>query len=242
MRVLAALILPVAVLLPAAYVGHRLSEDRPPSIRPTAVVWANRVFVDRNALQGWLEARGGSYDAWAFRHPKLAWPAVERTMSAASPQTVANAGAQGDHTTRLLIGAMLALAAGVVLAVLVASPPYGLVRVARRRAPPRLSLPTRTPAPSAARPTLSGVLVSARRGITRGSAVGVSTARGALVAVPRGTGRRTTSRIIEAIQVALPEAALAVHRVRHKHPELGWYLAGMLLAGAVGVLLPYSLH
>jgi hypothetical protein len=248
MRVLAALLLPVAVLLPAAYVGHRLSEERPPSIRPSAVVWANRVFVDRNALQGWLEARGGNYDAWAFRHPKLAWPAVERTTSAASAQTTANAGAQGDHTTRLLIGAMLALAAGVVLAVLVASPPYGLVRVARRRAPPRLprlprpSRPTRAQAPNAARATLSGVLVSARRGITRGSAIGVSTAHGALVAVPRGTGRRTTSRIIEAVHVALPEAALAVQRVHHKHPEVGWYLAGLLLAAAVGVLLPYSLH
>jgi hypothetical protein len=245
MRVLAALLLPVAVLLPAAYVGHRLSEEKPPSIRPSAVVWANRVFVDRNALQAWLEARGGSYDAWAFRHPKLAWPAVERTTHAASPQVAANAQATVDHTARLLIGAMLALAAGVVLAVLVASPPYGLVRVARRRAPPRLprpSRPTRTQAPNAARATLSAALVSARRGITRGSAIGVSTAHGALVAVPRGTGRRTTSRIIEAVQVALPEAALAVQRVRHKHPELGWYLAGMLLAGAVGVLLPYSLH
>lgn len=241
MRVLAALLLPVAVLLPAAFVGHRLSEERPPLIRPTAVVWANRVFADRNALQTWLEARGGSYDAWAFRHPKLAWPGVERTTYA-SPQTVANARATGDHTTRLLIGALLALAAGVVLAVLVASPPYGLVRAARRRAPPRLSLPTRARAPSAARPTLSGVLVSARRGITGGSAIGVSTARGALVAVPRGTGRRTASRIIEAVHLALPEAALAVQRVRYKHPELGWYLAAMLLAGAVGVLLPYSLH
>jgi hypothetical protein len=244
MRVLAALLLPVAVLLPAAYVGHRLSEERPPLIRPTAVVWANRVFVDRNALQKWLGARGGSYDAWAFRHPKLAWPS-ERTMSAASPQTAANARAKGDHTTRLLIGALLALAAGVVLAVLVASPPYGLVRAARRRAPPRLprpSRPTRARAPSATRATLSGVLESARRGVTRGSAIGVSTAHGALVAVPRGTGRRTTGRIIEAVHVVLPEAALAVQRVRHKHPELGWYLAGMLLAGAVGVLLPYSLR
>jgi hypothetical protein len=242
MRVLAALLLPVAVLLPAAYVGHRLSEERPPLIRPSAVVWANRVFVDRNALQAWLEARGGSYDAWAFRHPKLAWPSVERTTYAASPQTAANARAKGDHTTRLLIGALLAVAAGVVLAVLVASPPYALVRAARRRAPPRLSRPTRARAPSPARATLSGVLLSARRGITRGSAVGVSTARGALVAVPRGTGRRTTSRSIEAVHVVLPEAALAVQRVRHKHPELGWYLAGMLLAGAIGVLLPYSLH
>jgi len=40
----------------------------------------------------------------------------------------------------------------------------------------------------------------------------------------------------------LPEAALAVQRVHHKHPEVGWYLAGLLLAAAVGVLLPYSLH
>jgi hypothetical protein len=242
MRVLAALLLPVAVLLPAAYVGHRLSEERPPLIRPSAVVWANRVFVDRNALQVWLEARGKSYDVWALRHPKLAWPSVERTTYAASPQTAANARAKGDHTTRLMIGGLLALAAGVVLAAVVGSPPYGLVRAARRRAPPRLSRPTRARAPSEARATPSGVLVSARRGIARGSAIRLSTPRGVAVAVPRGTGRRTTSRVIKAVHIALPEAALAVQRARHEHPEFGWYVAGMLLAGAVGVLLPYSLH
>src|SRR5437016_3656951 len=56
MRVLGALLLPVAVLLPAAYVGHRLSEDRPAPVPPTAVVWAGRVFVDSKSLDRWLKA------------------------------------------------------------------------------------------------------------------------------------------------------------------------------------------
>src|SRR5213076_797353 len=63
MRVLGALLLPVAVLLPAAYVGHRLSEDRPTPVRATAVVWAGGVFVDRASLDRWLHARGVRYAA-----------------------------------------------------------------------------------------------------------------------------------------------------------------------------------
>src|SRR2546421_11922135 len=103
MRVLGALLLPVAVLLPAAYVGHRLSEDRPAPVRPTGVVWAGRVFVDSNSLGRWLNARGGSYDVWAVRHPRLAWP---------TGPVATQAQASRPRTGHLMLGGLLAAAAG----------------------------------------------------------------------------------------------------------------------------------
>lgn len=201
MRVLGALLLPVAVLLPAAYVGHRLSADRPPTAQPTALVWAGRVFVDSASLDRWLHARGSSYEVWATRHPRLAWTTEPKPVT---PQVEATR----PGTGHLMAGGLLALAAGVVLALTVANPPRGLVRLASRRGPPALAW--------------------------RGS-LGRSEAVVAVRATP-------TSRFITGARAAPGQAAYALHRVRRNHPQLGWYAAGGLLAAAVGVLVPYSLH
>jgi hypothetical protein len=200
MRVLGALLLPVAVLLPAAYVGHRLSEDRPPPVRPTGVVWARRVFVDSASLDRWLRARGGSYAVWAARHPALAWPT-------AVPKTKTQATRPG--TGHLMLGGLLALAAGVVLALTVASPPRGLVRLATRRGPPELVW---------------------RGGFARSQAI---------AATVRAT---PATRFLTSARTASANAAYTFHRLKRNHPQLGWYAAGGLLAAAVGVLVPYSLH
>jgi hypothetical protein len=201
MRVLGALLLPVAVLLPAAYVGHRLSEDRPAPVRPTGVVWAGRVFVDSASLNRWLHARGGSYDVWAARHPRLAWPTKPESAEA-------RAEASRPGTGHLMLGGLLALAAGVVLALSVANPPRGLVRLASRRGPPEL--------------------------VWRGSLASSH----AVVAV-----RETPmTRFLTSARAAPAEAAYILHRIKRNHPQVGWYAAGGLLAAAVGVLVPYSLH
>jgi len=201
MRVLGALLLPVAVLLPAAYVGHRLSEDRPAPLRPTGVVWAGRVFVNSASLDRWLTARGGSYDVWAARHPRLAWPtkAVQAEAQKSRP-----------GTGHLMLGGLLALAAGVVLALSVANPPRGLVRLASRRSPPGL--------------------------VWRGS---VARSQAVLASPVRDT---PTGRFLTGARAMPPRAAYAMHRIRRNHPQLGWYAAAGLLAAAVGVLVPYSLH
>ena len=201
MRVLGALLLPVAVLLPAAYVGHRLSEDRPPPAHATGVVWAGRVFVNSASFERWLRARGGSYKVWAARHPLLAWPT-------APTKTQAQANRPG--TGHLMLGGLLALAAGVVLAISVANPPRGLFRLASRRGPPELVW---------------------RGNLARSQALTAGALRGT-----QPTRFLTSAR-------ALPgEAAYALHRVRRKYPQVGWYAAGGLLAAAVGVLVPYALH
>jgi hypothetical protein len=201
MRVLGALLLPVAVLLPAAYVGHRLSEDRPVPVRPTGVVWAGRVFVDSASLGRWLNARGGSYDVWAARHPRLAWP---------SNAVPIQAQADRPGTGHLMLGGLLALAAGVVLAFSVANPPRGFIRFASRRGPPELVW---------------------RGSLARSQAVLASTVR-----------QTPTTRLLMNARAMPPRAAVALHRIRRNHPQLGWYAAAGLLAGAVGVLVPYSLH
>lgn len=140
-RVLAALILPVAVLLPVAYVGHRLSgQDLPLPQRPTAIVWGDRVFTTRADLASWLRARGVRYETWARRHPALARPRVARPVpdTPDRARAAAPAGDDGNGNVRLLVGGLLALASGSVLAVL----------VRRRRSTPRRRLP---PAPLARR-------------------------------------------------------------------------------------------
>jgi hypothetical protein len=201
MRVLGALLLPVAVLLPAAYVGHRLSEDRPTPVRPTGVVWAGRVFVDSASLDRWLHARGGSYDVWAARHPQLAWP---------TGPVQAKAQATRPGTGHLMLGGLLALAAGVVLALTVASPPRGLLRLASRRGPPEL--------------------------VWRGS---MARSQAAVAGPVRET---PTTRVLTTARAVPANATYALHRLKRNHPQLGWYAAGALLAAAVGVLVPYSLH
>ena len=107
-----------------------------------------------------------------------------------------------------MLGGMLALAAGVVLALTIANPPRGLVRLASRRRPPALVW---------------------RASLARSHA---------MIAV-----RETpTTRFLTSARAAPAEAAYALHRIRRDHPQLGWYAAGGLLAAAVGVLVPYSLH
>jgi hypothetical protein len=200
MRVLGALLLPVAVLLPAAYVGHRLSEDRPATVRPTGVVWAGRVFVDSASLDRWLHARGGSYTVWAARHPTLAW-------TTEPVQTKAQVARPGSG--HLMLGGLLALAGGVVLALSVANPPRGLARLASRRGPPQL--------------------------VWRGSL-----ARSQALAV---TVRETPlTRLMITARALSDNTSYTMHRLKRKYPQLGWYAAGGLIAAAVGVLVPYSLH
>jgi len=200
MRVLGALLLPVAVLLPAAYVGHRLSEDRPAPVRPTGVVWAGRVFVNSASLDRWLHARGGSYAVWAARHPGLAWPTEPVKLQAEATR---------PGSGHLMLGGLLALAGGVVLALSVANPPRGLVRLASLRGPPEL--------------------------LWRGSL-----ARSQALAV---TVRETPiTRFLTTARAAHANTAYTLHQLRRKHPQLGWYAAGGLIAAAVGVLVPYSLH
>jgi hypothetical protein len=59
------------VLLPWLYAVREL---RHPEVvdsvaRPTAIVWADRVFSNKSAFSAWLRSTGVSYAEWARRHP-----------------------------------------------------------------------------------------------------------------------------------------------------------------------------
>jgi hypothetical protein len=42
---------------------------QPSPLKPSAVVWADRVFSRDRSLAHWLGARGHNYSTWAKRHP-----------------------------------------------------------------------------------------------------------------------------------------------------------------------------
>jgi hypothetical protein len=44
-------------------------EPVPQAVRPTAIVWAGRVFANPAALGRWLRSRGATYRAWRAAHP-----------------------------------------------------------------------------------------------------------------------------------------------------------------------------
>jgi hypothetical protein len=88
--------------------------------RPNSVVWSQRVFTSEQDLDAWLEARGGSYETWADRHPSLA-SVFEKQTSGAVVHEV-----ETQRSSRLLAP----LVAGIALLVLLA---FALPRARYRR-------------------------------------------------------------------------------------------------------------
>jgi hypothetical protein len=115
-RALAVLVLAPAFALgavagAAGIVGGKAKVER----QPTSLVWADRVFVNRDDLAKWLESRGAAYEVWAAHHPSAAQSFNEGTERRASAASAAPAKGQGTATDRskaLLAG----LAAGIALA------------------------------------------------------------------------------------------------------------------------------
>jgi hypothetical protein len=61
----------VVVAVPWVAVVRQIRNARPApvsAIQPTAVIWADRVFTSRSALDLWLRSRGASYVGWARAH------------------------------------------------------------------------------------------------------------------------------------------------------------------------------
>lgn len=65
------LLVAVVVAVPWVAVVRQIRNARPvpvSAIQPTAVIWADRVFTSRAALDLWLRSRGASYAGWARAH------------------------------------------------------------------------------------------------------------------------------------------------------------------------------
>jgi hypothetical protein len=117
--------------------------------RSTSLVWANRVFVNRDDLAKWLESRGASYEAWAANHPSAAQhfgDGADRRVAASSPAPAEGHASATDRSKPLLAG----LVAGIALAALLA------LFALRDRLEPfaRTHRPRRPARPAVARPQL----------------------------------------------------------------------------------------
>jgi hypothetical protein len=75
-----------------------------------SVRWSDRNFTTRSDMQTWLNARGGSYEEWAARHPSLA--SVIETPQASAAETT--------HRRYLLRGALAIFAALLLLLAMIA--------------------------------------------------------------------------------------------------------------------------
>jgi hypothetical protein len=115
-----------------------------------AIIWNNRVFVDKHQLAKWLRARGASYAAWAARHPRPTEAAAPAKPAATSRWHLLSA-----H--KMLIGVV---GVAVLLIALLAVLLRRTLLFLRDRELSRFSLPTRRRATPGLTPM--GVLVYER--------------------------------------------------------------------------------
>jgi hypothetical protein len=151
MRALAVLVLAPAFALgavagAAGIVGGNVTTVES---RPTSLVWADRVFVNRGDLTRWFESRGATYEAWAAHHSSAAQlfgEGTERRVPAASTAPARDHGTATDRSKPLLAG----LTAGIALAALLVLVALRDRRVsfARTRAPRRLRALLALPSPT----------------------------------------------------------------------------------------------
>src|SRR5689334_14783141 len=76
-----------------------------------SVVWSHQSFTSQGDLETWLQARGGSYDTWATRHPSLASVLETPGSEVAGPATTRSRyllrGALATLIALLLLGAVI---------------------------------------------------------------------------------------------------------------------------------------
>jgi hypothetical protein len=71
----------------------------PAENRPTAIVWDNRVFPDRNAFARWLRSRGSSLERWEATHPAAVAEIEGRAPSTFRPPSATASSTRPATTT-----------------------------------------------------------------------------------------------------------------------------------------------
>jgi hypothetical protein len=216
--------MPAAVVLGAAYIGGRVIGDSPPSshVHPQAIVWAGRVFTNRQEFAGWLRARGASYRVWAQRHPGVV-AAQSHALDATPSVRPTGTPGQRRNWVRPLIAGVLVLAGGfVVVLTFRRRRRFGLVRRPRWERPGLRPRHPTLPHPTRPSPQLASF-------VRRFAAVTLAGGRALF------TGAETVRYASRRLRPGLIERS-------HAHVDVGWYVAACLLAGAIGILLPRSFH
>jgi hypothetical protein len=219
----------------------------PPAPRPTAVVWADRVFISRHELAAWLKARGSDYGVWAVRHPTLAGTFDIRvgermaTGRKGDGGAAADRGADGSSTLLLIIASIILTTVAAVLTPRAArrfalyrrTDLRSIDRWDRRGDPgPHRSFSARvrtavTPPRTAPRtPLLSASRTAALRRLRA-----CPIPRRDLAAALRGLQRATA-----ALRYGIARM-LSRQRLRDSLPTLAWYATSCLIAAALGALI-----
>jgi|SRR5215208_7983380 len=216
----------VAVIRLAGEVSNTRSTS--PQPLPRGLVWGGRTFVDLKSFAQWLHVHGGRYEAWALNHRHRAGlPALPEPQPAQE--------ARGESRSRGWV-----IAAGGLAFVVCAG---GAWRRRRRAwSLSRRSKPARAMRAGQKRQSVWAAAVDRTRAAGGGTFAAVAGAA-------RATGRVTSPERAEPIPGAVDWGALAERaaravgrsrrRVASPSPELLWYSAATLLAGAMGAALAF---
>ena len=140
---LAALILPAAIVVAIAAFETRVLYPLPANGPTRGIVWDGRTFVSRTDFARWLRSRGSSYAAWARRHPVRAGLKSKRSpqrLAARNVQAKAKAESRAKAQGRAM-GERSSGSNGVILAVALAIAALLLGIVLLKRRPRRIVSP-----------------------------------------------------------------------------------------------------
>jgi hypothetical protein len=222
--VVAALILPAAIVLAIAAFETRVFYPLPANGPTRGIVWDGHTFASKTDFARWLRSRGSSYAIWARRHPVRAGIKPKPTPQQLAARNVqgkakAKANAKARAKPRAQARAMgqkssgragVVLAAALALSILL----LGVVLLRRRRRP--------RPHVSAKQP-LEGAV---RRG----------------AAVAEGGAQVTLRWAAATAHRSLDLAATASVSARRRRTDVAWYLATALIAAGIGFVVTVWLN
>jgi hypothetical protein len=257
---LAALILPAAIVVAIAAFETRVFYPLPANGPTRGIVWDGRTFVSKTDFGRWLRSRGSSYAIWARRHPLRAGLKPKRsTQRLAARNVQARAKAKAESRAKAqdrAMGEKSSGSNGVILAVAlaIAALLLGIVllkRRPRRSLSPRkdVSLPTGVSQRKDVSPRKDVSLqkafswakrVSSRKGISPKQPLEGAVRRGAAVA--EGGAHVTLRWAFATAQRSLGLTATAPALARRRRAELAWYLAMALFAAGIGLVVTVWLN
>jgi hypothetical protein len=229
-RALAALVLAPAFALgavagAAGIVGGKPAQVEQVEQRPTSLIWANRVFVNKHDLAKWLEARGANYENWAVQHPAAAQhfePTTETRVTAASSAPAQAQATQTDRSSSLVAGLIAGIALAALLALFAVRDrirPLTRARTTRRRARPAVARPQLRPL------TNAGQLSDSIRRHSQGAFASVTPH---LTALASSAGTRR-ARLLEDLRDPFVR-----RRIQHYLPRIAFYVISALCALVLG--------
>lgn len=254
MKLLAALIVPAAILIAIAAFETGILSPAPSNRAASGIVWRGSTFATRADFARWLRSRGIRYEVWARRHPSLAGVAANRNArpSTRAASKTTHAGQNGsDWTVQTLGGGAVVFLAGLGVGVLLvrrrqpaaSGASATSIDLSARRSVRSTERAARLVLGAAerARPYLSVAKSSVATGVENGTKLLGALGRGAAPAAGAG-GRLLLRCATSTAVVSRRVAAASAHEVRRRPSEFGWYLASGLLAAAIGVLATMLLN